>query len=539
MNILLINGSPRGERSNTRKLSRAFIAGIETKTDVTVEEIRLSTADIRPCLGCFACWNKTPGVCVIRDDMKDVLDKLLWADLTVWSFGLYYFSVPGRLKNLIDRMLPLSLPFMQADSESGGHPARYDMSGKRNVVISTCGFHTAKGNYGAVEAMFDHIFGKGGYEMICCGQGELFGVPALSAHTDRYLGTVTAAGVEYVSGGITEETRKALETPLFPREQFEAMADASWGVDRERGEKEQGDLIFTRQMAALYRKESYPGRDVVLEMDYTDLGRRYQILLKQDGSEVITDGFVPYTTRIETPYTVWRDIAEGKISGAAAMMRKLYRVDGDFEMMLHWDRYFGAGEEKEKAKAKEMPEKTGERRSNMPCMLIPWIAFWIGAPIHTLYGSLAAIAVSALVPVVFFRSRKTVYDVISCAAVTAFSILLLLLHNKQLLVPLSYLAFGLMWLASCLTKIPLTAHYSMNDYNGAEALKNPLFMRTNRILTALWGILYVLTSVWTFFLMRSRFSVYTAIVNNILPVLMGVFTAWFQKWYPAWYAKRT
>ncbi|MBQ2201891.1 MAG: NAD(P)H-dependent oxidoreductase, partial [Clostridia bacterium] len=32
MNILLINGSPRGEQSNTRKLSRAFIAGIETKT---------------------------------------------------------------------------------------------------------------------------------------------------------------------------------------------------------------------------------------------------------------------------------------------------------------------------------------------------------------------------------------------------------------------------------------------------------------------------------------------------------------------------
>lgn len=535
MNVLLINGSPKGERSNSRKLARAFIDGIERNTDVTLEEVRLNSADIRPCLGCFACWNKTPGTCVIRDDMQGVLEKLLWADLTVWSFGLYYFSVPGRLKNLIDRMLPMNLPFMSADSETGGHPARYDMTGKRNVVISTCGFHTAKGNYGAVETMFDHMFGKDAYEMLCCGQGELFAVPQLSGKTDAYLAAVTEAGVEYASGGITEETRKTLETPLFSREQFEAMADASWGIEKETGEKSNEDLIFTKQMAALYRKEAYPGKDLVLEMDYSDLGRRYQILLKQDGSEVLTDGFLPYTTKIETPYTVWLDISAGKISGAAAMMKKLYRVDGDFDLMLHWDDYFGAGETKEP----KQTASTGTPKSNMLCMLLPWIAFWIGAPIHALYGSVAAIAVSVLVPLLFFRNRRTVYDAISCAAVTAFSILLLLFENKQLLVPLSYLAFGLMWLGSCLTKIPLTAHYSMNDYNGEKALENPLFVRTNLILTVLWGVLYVATSVWTFFLMRSRFSVYTAIVNNVLPVLMGIFTAWFQKWYPARYARKS
>jgi multimeric flavodoxin WrbA len=535
MNILLINGSPRGENSNTIKLSRAFIEGIQAKTEATVEEVSLSTAEIRPCIGCFACWNKTPGACVIRDDMKEILEKILWADLTIWSFGLYFFQVPGRLKNLIDRMLPLVLPFMASDSETGGHPARYDMTGKRNVIISTCGFHTAKGNYGAVKEMFDHVFDTGAYEMICCGQGELFAVTELSARTDVYLKTVTAAGSEYVSGGITENTYRALEMPLYPKDQFEAMADASWGIEKDSGEKTHDDLIFTKQMAALYRKDSYPGKNLVLEMDYTDLKRSYQILLKKDGSEVLTDGFVPYTTKIETPYTVWRDIAAGKISGTEAMMQKLYRVDGDFDLMLHWDTYFGAGE----ADKPEQPKEPREKGSNMLLMLLPWIAFWIGAPIHAFYGSLAAIAVSVLIPLLFFRNRRIVYDVISCAAVTALSILLLLFENRQLLVPLSYLAFGLMWLVSCLTKIPLTAHYSMNDYNGEKALDNPLFMRTNRILTALWGVLYVVTAVWTFFLMRSRFSVWTAVVNNVLPVLMGIFTAWFQKWYPAWYAKKS
>ena len=45
--------------------------------------------------------------------MQQVIQDLLWADITVWSFPLYYFTVPGLLKNLIDRQLPMLLPFME------------------------------------------------------------------------------------------------------------------------------------------------------------------------------------------------------------------------------------------------------------------------------------------------------------------------------------------------------------------------------------------------------------------------------------------
>ena len=89
-----------------------------------------------------------------------------------------------------------------------------------------------------------------------------------------------------------------------------------------------------------------------------------------------------------------------------------------------------------------------------------------------------------------------------------------------------------------MTKIPLTAWYSMNSYNGESALENPLFVRTNRILTLAWGILYVITSVWTFFLMGTPISPYLAIINNVMPILMGIFTKWFQNWYPAHYASK-
>ena len=100
------------------------------------------------------------------------------------------------------------------------------------------------------------------------------------------------------------------------------------------------------------------------------------------------------------------------------------------------------------------------------------------------------------------------------------------------MIPASYLLFGLIWTLSCFTKVPLTAHYSKNSYNGDAALRNPIFMRTNRILTAAWGILYLVTPIWTYFIMQTDAASLVGAINSILPALMGVFTAWFQKWYP-------
>ena len=526
MKILAINGSPKGERSNTWQLAKAFIEGLNHAGENELREVAVNQLEIKPCLGCFACWNKTPGSCCLRDDMASVIENMLWADVILWSFPLYYFSVPGPLKNLMDRQLPMVLPFMTADSESGGHPPRFDMRQKRHVVISTCGFYTAVGNYEGVTAMFDHICGKGKYTSVFCGQGELFRVKELHDSTGEYLRYVKDAGWEFAGEGITSATRKKLDTLLFPREVFEAMADASWGVDKT-GERAEESLVFTRQMAAMYNKTAWSGQDMILEMDYTDIGKRYQLLLTRDGSQVLSGDKRAFTTRIETPYTLWKSIAAGEISGQDALMQGKYRVTGDFELMIHWDRYFGAGEPTEERSG------TSEKPANMNCMLVPWIAYWIGAPIHGFYGALFSMLASAAVPAVFFRNRKTVYDAISGLLVSLFAGMLLLGANIRLVLPLSYLSFGIMWSVSCLCKLPLTAHYSMSDYGGEGSLSNPLFIKTNRILTACWGVLYLLTPIWTWLLMGTSLAPYTGAVNSVLPLAMGLFTAWFQKWYPA------
>lgn len=250
MKVLVLNGSPKSERSNTMNLTHAFLNGAEW-TDAEI--IDVEKAHVKGCVGCFVCWNQTPGKCVINDGMAEILTKIIAADVIVWSFPLYYFGVPGEMKNLIDRQLPLNLPFMTEENESGGHPSRYHLAQQKHLVISTCGFWTAKGNYDAVIPMFDHFFGNGNYASIFCGQGELFRVPELKSRTDAYLEIVRRAGAEYAGGGIHPETQEELAAPLYPRGSFEKMANASWGIPKDGDVGISGDnsLNFTIQMAAL------------------------------------------------------------------------------------------------------------------------------------------------------------------------------------------------------------------------------------------------------------------------------------------------
>lgn len=539
MKILVINGSPKGEKSNTYHLTKAFIEGIKSSDSPNIEtiEINVNQLKIEGCKGCFVCWNKTPGKCCITDDMQSVIEKLLWADITIWSFPLYYFGVPGKLKNLIDRQLPMSLPFMEDRNDgigNGSHPSRYDMSGKKTVIISTCGFYTTQGNYDSVLSMFDHMCGKNNYTSILCGQGELFRIEELSTRTNEYLEVVKTAGKEYAVGNINSNTFEKLSQLLYPKEVFEKMADNSWGIEKASGEKADESLIFTKQMAALYNPKSYRGKDILIDMYYTDIDKRYRITLDKSGSSVHEKPKGNCTTVIETPFSVWRSIAKGEISGEEAMIKQMYKVNGDFSIMLEWDKYFISTDTIQKG-SKDISVKV--KPTNMNIMLIPWITFWIGAAIDDFWGSIISITVCAAIQLIFYNNKKTIYDILSNILVTGISLLTIIKLPTLYTIPSSYLVFGIMWLISGILSVPLTAHYSMNNYNGEKALKNPIFIKTNRIITIVWGILYVITFIWTYLLMQTNLANFTGLINSVLPLLMGIFTASFQKWYPAKVAK--
>lgn len=238
MKILVINGSPRGERSNTLRLTRAFTRGLcSAAPGSEVEELDLRCMNLHECSGCFTCWTKTPGRCVHPDDMNGALLKYVEADALIFSFPLYYFSLPSRLKLFLDRTLPLSLPVMNPDSPYGGHPLRDErLLRKRMALISTCGFYTAEGNYGAVRAQFDRLWGAGNYAALFCGQGELFRRdqthPIVLDLVSQRLELLQRAGAEFAQGSVSAETAEAAAQPLLPRQVFESATNASWKVQK-------------------------------------------------------------------------------------------------------------------------------------------------------------------------------------------------------------------------------------------------------------------------------------------------------------------
>lgn len=97
--VLILSGSPRNG-GNSELLCVAFGKGAESAGH-EVETIRVADKEIACCRACYAC--KKSGVCVIKDDMAEVLQKMIDADVLVLASPVYFYSVDAQLKAVIDR----------------------------------------------------------------------------------------------------------------------------------------------------------------------------------------------------------------------------------------------------------------------------------------------------------------------------------------------------------------------------------------------------------------------------------------------------
>ncbi len=97
--ILILSGSPR-KGGNSDLLCDQFAKGaLEAGNEV--EKIRVAEKNIACCRACYAC--KNTGVCVIKDDMADLLQKMIDADVIVLASPVYFYSIDAQLKAVIDR----------------------------------------------------------------------------------------------------------------------------------------------------------------------------------------------------------------------------------------------------------------------------------------------------------------------------------------------------------------------------------------------------------------------------------------------------
>lgn len=221
MKIVLVNGSPKGRGSNTQIMAEAFLQGAQAAGAETLN-IFLAEKEIRYCRGCFSCWLKTPGRCIIDDDMKSILAEADGADVLILASPLYFDTISGILKVFMDRLVVKGDPHM--DKTANGETRHWQKPGiktPRLVMLSNCGF-PERSHFQALSLWVQRAALNMRTELL----GEIYapqgGLLALDLpQVKSYLQWVNRAGREIAMGqAISSETQQALLQQFLPDELY-------------------------------------------------------------------------------------------------------------------------------------------------------------------------------------------------------------------------------------------------------------------------------------------------------------------------------
>lgn len=228
--ILIINGSPNGAKGNTEILVNAFAEGVEA---AGASVIRLYTKDLKifPCCGTCYCW-KNQGECCRKDDMQKVIHEMNNADILVLASPVYVNGITGPLKNLLDRCLVRTSPFIvNRDGHNSHNVNKNNTSIKKLVLVSNCGFYELD-NF---DSIMVHI--KAIAKLFHC---EFAGAllrphgPAMrflpKSLISEVLSAAKIAGQELIRDGkVSEEVAQNVSKELLGRKKYELMVNAHWG----------------------------------------------------------------------------------------------------------------------------------------------------------------------------------------------------------------------------------------------------------------------------------------------------------------------
>ncbi len=121
MNAVVLDGSRNAEGQDVLAALTAALGEAGCGTEV----IALREKTIAPCLGCFGCWVKTPGECVIDDDGRQVARAVARCDLLVYFTPVTFGGVSSQLKKALDRLIPNISPFFARVQGETHHQRRY------------------------------------------------------------------------------------------------------------------------------------------------------------------------------------------------------------------------------------------------------------------------------------------------------------------------------------------------------------------------------------------------------------------------------
>ena len=125
MNAFII--SDKDYQTETFRRLNELVSSFLKEKGFQMEYQEIGRKDLLPCMGCFGCWIKEPGECVMKDGMAEINRKCMNSDVVVYLSPVIFGQFSANIKNAIDRWLPNILPFFISRPDgSTMHPARYE-----------------------------------------------------------------------------------------------------------------------------------------------------------------------------------------------------------------------------------------------------------------------------------------------------------------------------------------------------------------------------------------------------------------------------
>lgn len=171
MKALLLDASSAGD---ARTVGAADALESEMRArGCTVERRRVAELDVRACTGCFGCWVRTPGECVIADDARSLAAAVIAADVFAVVTPVRFGSYGSVAKSALDRMIPLITPlFTMIDGETH-HVARYPRF-PHYVALGTSGL-SDESALAEEAAAFGRLAGRNAINFHCTSTAVLAG----------------------------------------------------------------------------------------------------------------------------------------------------------------------------------------------------------------------------------------------------------------------------------------------------------------------------------------------------------------------------
>ena len=124
MRAVILDGSAAGDE--VLGLARESLSTALDASGWEVEAVTLRDLDIAWCAGCFGCWVKTPGLCVVQDDSEQVSRSFIGSHLAVYLTRVTFGGFSSILKKAVDRAIGLGSPLFQKVEGEVHHRKRYE-----------------------------------------------------------------------------------------------------------------------------------------------------------------------------------------------------------------------------------------------------------------------------------------------------------------------------------------------------------------------------------------------------------------------------